>query len=140
MLRLASLPHILMAFNNARGNDGLVRRYRMLVGSVLHWPLTLRGKGIVSLKVDPHAGESLGLHRRAILLKAVGRVARQAIIRCKLSTAFIAQLVVQSFGSAEHENVFPMVSIVDRHMPVNGVTIPTVEPPKAARLGMTKLR
>src|SRR4029453_1706685 len=99
-------------------------RYRMLVGSVLHWPLTLRGKGIVSLKVDPHAGESLGLHRRAVLLKAVGRVARQAIIRCKLGAAFIAQLVVESLGSAEHENVFPMVSIVDRHMPVNGVTIP----------------
>src|SRR5437867_1874734 len=95
----------------------------MFVGPVFHRSLALRSKGIVSLKIKTHAGKGLRLHGVAVLLISVGRVARHSVIRRQLGTAFISYLRVERLRPAEHEYIFPMVRIIDGHVPVDGVTV-----------------
>src|SRR5262245_33237283 len=95
----------------------------MLLGAVLHLTLTLGREGIVDLKVQTHAGKSLRLHRSAVLLVAVGSIPRQPMIGGQFDAVPRSRKLIERFFPAESKSVFPVTRIVDRHMPVNGVTV-----------------
>ena len=96
----------------------------MLRRAILHGALALSGECIMRLKIHSHAGKRLVIHRVTVLLITIRRVPCQAIVGGQFCPASRSHKLIQRFLPAESENVFPVVRIVDRHMPMDCVAGP----------------
>ena len=75
------------------------------------------------LKIGAHAGEGVRLHRSAVLLIAIAASFAQTIVGAQLHPAAGAQKLIQWTGAAKCKNIFPVMVIVDRHMPMHRVAV-----------------
>ena len=107
----------------------------MLRRAILHRALALRSERVVGLKVQTHAGESLRVHRGSVLLIAVRSIPRQSIISGQLRPAPRSHKIIQRLFAAESENVFPVAGVVDRHVPVNRITLSHGRPAEDGQIG-----
>src|ERR1043166_9566574 len=140
--RIAALAYIVDAGHEqlSAGNDRLVRRDEVLFGAVLDRALAFGRERVVRLEVDPHARKGLVLHRRAVLPVAVRRIAREAVIRILLDLAPVPEIVRERALAAEHENVFPVRRVVDRHVPVDRVALADRRATEGGRVRQQEIR